>query len=217
MFLLHVPYALGHPPSFPRAVGWLQVPAPGERIPPLPFCHPQPQDQQLSCERLLSRKPGYEMILPEHPRTGPGTASEQCDNHCPLHSTLHSTSLHFCSLVKGGAAAPTGWNCLCPARQEENYILKPRSEVSKCCLTPCLTCYGLTAFAWAAWSQLTPSQRFGSFSLHFCTALASNLESRIRKEGQTNWAVVSCHHKYLYCEKYHKITPAVLEKTVLAF
>lgn len=29
-------------------------------------------------------------------------------------------------------------------------------------------------------------------------------------------AGLSCHHKYLYCEKYHKIIPTVLEKTVLA-
>lgn len=36
------------------------------------------------------------------------------------------------------------------------------------------------------------------------------------RRGDKYTAVLSCHHKYLYCEKYHKIIPTVLEKTVLA-
>lgn len=49
---------------------------------------------------------------------------------------------------------------------------------------------------------------------------SSNSELGGQDEGRRadkHTAVLSGHHKYLYCEKYHKIIPTILEKTVPAF
>lgn len=66
----------------------------------------------------------------------------------------------------------------------------------------------------AASSFCLPSAEVPCAALHSSSFKPEEQHEERREDKYT--AMLSCHHKYLYCEKYHKIIPTVLEKAVLA-